>query len=189
MSKTHLLAVLVLSVFAASARADLLYSFSYTSRHGPIESFEFSFTVPTFVTEGQSPAFTPFVVTDGTTRWTIDEDLVTTFCGSSCTSFPSTGENACFMFGTSTYTTLIPGCADRVSFGGLEIDFSALTPLPTAKGVYTYNATAHSTAPFDDSAGNGQLTISPEPSPVVLLLTVLLGVAFAARKRIAQTVS
>jgi hypothetical protein len=52
MRKHTFLAAFLLSVFAASARADLIYSFSFTPTSGSIESFAFSFDVPTYVTTG-----------------------------------------------------------------------------------------------------------------------------------------
>jgi len=71
MNRLRLLTVLVvalsaLSLFtlAGTAHADLLYQFDVTDG-GFLCPFSFSFTVPTFVTLGQSPAFTPFTVTAG----------------------------------------------------------------------------------------------------------------------------
>src|SRR5579863_2964845 len=69
------LAVLLMSG-AVSARASaLLYDFTFTPTSGTVKAFEFSFVVPSFVTNGQSPAFTPFTITDGTNSATMTQDL------------------------------------------------------------------------------------------------------------------
>jgi hypothetical protein len=101
-----LLAMLLLSTFAASARASQIYSFSFTPTSGPIESFGFSFTVPTFVTTGQSPAFTPITITDGTNSETLSLDFAET-----------PGGYSCFEFGTATDSTLNNGGLCGVEWG------------------------------------------------------------------------
>ena len=64
------LAVLSLaSYLACSSQGSELYTFEYTAVSGPVESFSFSFTAPTFVTVGLSPPFAPFTVTDGANKW------------------------------------------------------------------------------------------------------------------------
>ena len=64
------------------AHADLMYQFDVheTTSLG-FQPFSFSFTVPTFVTAGQSPAFTPFTVTFGTHSYKMINDLAGTFPG------------------------------------------------------------------------------------------------------------
>src|SRR5215469_5210472 len=71
MNRFRLLTVLVVALSAlplvtlvGTAPADLLYQFDVheTTSFG-FQPFSFSFTVPTFVTAGQSPAFAPFTIT------------------------------------------------------------------------------------------------------------------------------
>src|SRR5579863_2124405 len=88
------LAVL-LTLCAVSARAGpLVYDFSFTPTSGPVEAFEFSFVVPSFVTNGQTPAFTPFTITDGTNSVTMTQDLFVY------------NINSCFEFGTAVNSSL-----------------------------------------------------------------------------------
>jgi hypothetical protein len=189
MRKTHLLAVLLLSLFAAWRTSHT--ALASPRPPAPIESFEFSFTVPTFVTEGQSPAFTPFVVTDGTNQWGMWQDIV----GYAFDPAYADLQVPCFEFGD--HVPDLAGCG----VAGLDYPDSAAIlfylphssdpacVLPTANGVYALGIESDfvTLAGTDEFAnGNGQLTISSEPSPVVLLLTTLLAVAFVARKRIAR---
>ena len=92
---------LAIALAAPAARASLLYQFSYTSPTPTLNSFSFSLASPTFITSG-SPAFTPFTVTDGTTSWTMTQDLVVQANGFSC-----------FEFGTAYGATLL-GCGASV---------------------------------------------------------------------------
>ena len=60
------LSALALVTLTGTAHADLLYQFDVHETTMPslgFQSFSFSFTVPTFVATGQSPAFTPFTIT------------------------------------------------------------------------------------------------------------------------------
>jgi hypothetical protein len=82
------LSLLAFCTLAGTARADLLYQFSLNASEG-IEASSFSLTVPTFVTAGESPEFTPFTLTDGTHTWTFVDDLAA-----------SSGGLTCFLFGT-----------------------------------------------------------------------------------------
>jgi hypothetical protein len=105
------------------AHADFDYTFNVNAS-SPLDAFSFSFTVPTFVGNGATPAFTPFTVTDGTHSWTMTQDLVV----------PSLGEG-CFMFGT-VGTSLSSGCGfivPNAPDGGLYLEASQL---PTATGIY-----------------------------------------------------
>ncbi len=75
-------AVLALALFAGSALADETYDFSFTPTTDDvgtlIEAFNLSFTVPTFVTSGQTPSFTPVTMTDGTNSATLTTALAST---------------------------------------------------------------------------------------------------------------
>lgn len=184
MRKHHLLClgVVLLLILAASARADELYSFSFTNTGGPIESFSFSFTVPTFVTAGESPSFTPFTITDGTNSVTLTEDLAVAGIGF--------GD---FEFGTSTGSTLESGGITWSPPDGGAIIFD-LASLPTADGTYSFEATGggfYYASGEDLLDGTATLTISavPEPTSVILMSPMLLGLALVARRRIARRLS
>lgn len=163
---------LLLSVFAASARPDYLYTFSFTPTTGTIESFGFSFTVPTFVTTGQSPAFTPFTMTDGTrTSAMMTQDFV---------YYDGTVGLECFEFGTATNAVLGPCGEASGSPNGGVLTLEAFSGLPTGTGIYSLpdsSASFNNTSPPGvGSQGTGSLIISntsvPEPASVVFLVTV-----------------
>ena len=126
MRKHTFLAVFLLSVFAASARADLIYSFSFTPTSGSIESFAFSFDVPTYVTTGQSPAFDPFTITDGTHSASITEDLAENITSGSC-----------FVFLTATGASSDSDCDVDVHPNGAAVLMEASGGLPTTTGTFT----------------------------------------------------
>jgi hypothetical protein len=92
--KTFALGALVLCALAGAAHGSVLYQFNVTATGG-IDPFSFSFTVPSFVTAGQSPAFTPFNVTDGTHTWTMINDLA------------AIGAVSCFLFDSGGRPILI----------------------------------------------------------------------------------
>lgn len=125
------LAVFLLSVFAASARADLIYSFSFTPSQGPIESFAFSFDVPTYVTTGQSPAFDPFTLTDGTNSASLTEDVAENITSGNC-----------FVFLTATDASSNSQCDIDVGPDGAAVRMLASGGLPTTTGTFAYDTTA-----------------------------------------------
>jgi hypothetical protein len=184
MRKHTFLAVFLLSVFAASARADLLYSFSFTPTEGPIESFAFSFDVPAFVTTGQSPAFDPFTLTDGTNSASLTEDLA-----------ENTTAGNCFVFLTATGASSNSECDIDVHDNGAAVRMVASGGLPTMTGTFTYDAAAvlGTGSEVEGVAGTVDLTITntplttPEPSSWILMSTTLLAVAFVARKSMQRT--
>ena len=178
----------VLSVCAASSWADELYSFSFTPTQvfagSEIQAFSFSFIVPTFVTSGQSPAFSPVTMTDGVKSTTLSTDLAL-----------NSGGISCFLFGTAVESTLGPSCSTSAVSpnGGYLFSFFSGS-LPTSDGTYSTgagDATAvfYSGGSFDETTGTLALTVSsvsstaPEPSPTMLTASILLLAAFAARKR------
>src|SRR5260370_22535577 len=136
--------------FCGLARANLVYDFNIGAAGG-IDAFSFSFTVPSFVGEGQSPAFDPFTVTDGTHRWTMINDL--------------TGHTAgvplgCFMFNNGGTSSLQPPCGVGVFAppdGALALTLAVGVPLPTATGVSTLSGSGL----FDFAGGQGTLHTSP----------------------------
>jgi len=121
------LSVVAFCTLAGTARADLLYQFSLNASDG-IEAASFSFTVPTFVTAGESPAFTPFTLTDGTHTWTFVDDLAGSF-----------GGGGCFNFGTGGTAALF-SCGGSVAVFSTDAAFRLITSsgLPTAPGVYSF---------------------------------------------------
>jgi hypothetical protein len=86
--------------FSGLARADLIYDFNIGAGGG-IDAFSFFFTVPSFVAEGQSLAFAPFNVTDGTHVWTMINDL---------TGLTQGVPSGCFMFDNGGTSSLLPPC-------------------------------------------------------------------------------
>ena len=134
------LSALPLVTLAGPAHADLLYQFDVHEVGGfggatvGIQPFSFSFTVPTFVTAGQSPAFTPFTVTFGTHSYKMINDLAGT-------AFGPTG---CFLFGTGGTGVILPGCTISVPTtdgdGTLQLDVPG--GLPTATGMRTLGVSA-----------------------------------------------
>jgi hypothetical protein len=129
--------------FCGLARASLVYDFNIGAAGG-IDDFSFSFTVPSFVGEGQSPAFAPFTVTDGTHTWTMINDV--------------TGPG-CFMFDNGGTSSLQPPCGIGVFAppdGALSLAVVG-GPLPTATGVYTLFGSGL----FDFAGGQGTLETSP----------------------------
>jgi hypothetical protein len=186
------------SAFAFSGEASEVYTFEYTAVTGPVESFSFSFTAPTFVTVGSSPAFAPLTLTDGTNSWAITRDLVEL-------EDPTGLNRGCFQFGTefAGLSTGQPPFLGPCSFavGGPGISQGAFefgtNGLPMAPGIYTpvsfagafetptgFEYIAPITATFEPS-GTMMLTITsvvPEPSSLGL---VAVGVLFlcAAKKK------
>jgi hypothetical protein len=180
-TKTFALSILA---FCGLARASLVYDF-HIGAAGGIDAFSFSFTVPSFVDEGESPAFTPFTVTDGTHTWTMINDLTGHTAG-----VPS----GCFMFNNGGTSSLQPPCGVGVFAppdGALTLALDGL-PLPTATGVYTLSGSGL----FDFTGGTlntspvGTLDITGAPVPEPRTSIGLFSIAVAAlgwqrRKRLA----
>jgi len=132
------------------ARASLVYDFNIDAAGG-IDAFSFSFTVPSFIGDGQSPAFTPFTVTDGTHSWTMINDL---------TGFTSGLPTACFMFDNGGTSSLQPPCGVGVGAppdGALTLVLGVGVPFPTATGEYTLSGSGL----FDFAGESGTLETSP----------------------------
>jgi hypothetical protein len=167
--KLTLLVLLILSsVFAASAQAGVLYDFNFIQGAGTqVQNFEFSFIAPTFVTSGQSPAFTPFTITDGTHTSTMTEDLIGLSAGTGCFDF---GSGADVIIGNCSLSA--PGPT-----GGV-ISFNLSAGLPSTTGVFDAIVNGgfyvnSSTIAF--AGGNATLTVSnvPEPASGVLVLAAV----------------
>jgi hypothetical protein len=168
------------------AHADLQYQFNVDAS-GPLEAFSFSFTVPTFVGDGDAPVFTPFTVTDGTNSWTMTEDAVATLGGVGCFEFGTGGGNTAFNFGNP--------CSEEVwARGGANgvLDFNFLG-LPTATGTYGIVSGIDMFFVGDTNElayPTGALTVSdvsgvPEPTSILLLASILGAVGGRLRKRAA----
>jgi hypothetical protein len=169
-------------------QADVLYTFDYTALNGPVQSFEFSFTTPTFLTTSSSPAFTPFTVTDGTNHWTMTEDAVAAFPSSSL---------ECFMFGTPP---LPPGCGFGVADAGpgqgwFYVLFSGTLSAPGVHGVlvggtfYTPAGAESISNVFGPNTATGTMSLTiasvPEPEYVgftALVLPILIGLLVKKKK-------
>jgi hypothetical protein len=182
---TRILALSALA-FCGMARASLVYNFNIGAAGG-VQAFSFSFTVPSFVTGSQSPAFAPFTVTDGTHTWTMFNDL---------TGFTVGGMAACFMFDTGGTSSLQPPCGIGVFAppdGALAVTLPPFTPFPTATGVYNLSGGGL----FDFAAGSSSLqtspvgtlviTSTPEPRTSISLLCIVFTIFVAKlRKRLAS---
>jgi len=172
-------------ILAGSARADLLYQFSLNASGG-IHAAAFSFTVPTFVTTGESPAFTPFTLTDGTHTWTFVEGVAANLVGLGC-----------FAFGTGGTATLGPDCGTGVQSSPdaaflLQMDGG----LPTATGTYSLDGRGIFDFPGGQQVlgiggaphltGNLVITIpiNPVPEPSMwLLVPTAVGLAWLTSKK------
>ncbi|HVZ60060.1 MAG TPA: PEP-CTERM sorting domain-containing protein [Terriglobales bacterium] len=185
-SKLLLLLILVSLFSASSARADELYAFSFTSTGSPIlgspiQSFSFSFTVPTFVVANNSTlisTFTPFNITDGTTTWTITQALA------------GNNTNDCFLFGSAGVTLNGSGCSGTLPAGEALVRFypSFTFLYPTATGTFSDSGSVSvSTGP---TSGTWSLVVSdvtrpttvPEPSSLLLLASGAAGMLGLKRR-------
>jgi hypothetical protein len=179
--RTFLLTTLAVSLTGGIAHANLLYQFSVNAS-SPLDAFSFSFTAPAFVGDGDTPAFTPFTVTDGTNSWTMTKDQVT----------PVSGGGECFEFGTDG-ATFTGTCGTGV--GGPPNGAFALATLggvvPTATGTYgLFGGGAFDFGPIGQDISNnltGSLAISdvPEPTSILLLGSILGAVGWRLRRRAA----
>ena len=185
MHKFALLMLLILSsVFAASARAEEIYDFSFTQGAGTqVQSVEFFFTPQNFFEPGDYFLFGPFEITDGGGNYSIiGQGLAGLSSGTGCFDFGS--ENAFPILGNCSATTAGP------PGGVLAFNFSS--GFPSMAGVF--NATVsggfwdRTSNTFLIAGGNGTLTITdvqyvPEPASSVLFVTgaVLFGWRFRRR--------
>jgi hypothetical protein len=177
-----MLLVPALCLCSATANADLLYQFDVNAS-GVVDAFSFSFTVPSFVTAGQSPAFTPFHVTDGTHSWTMVNDLAGSIGG---------GSIGCFAFDTggTSFSDFCGAGAFSAPDGAFYLQFNS--GLPTATGTDNISTGG---GPLDFSGGqdrlvaSGTLTITststsvPEPASIGLLGLAVAALGWKRRKR------
>ena len=180
--RTITFGTLAMLIIAGTARADIEYSFAVNGA-GSVKPFSFSFTTPTFVTAGESPAFTPFTVSNNSNfQWTPVLDMA---------GFNSASNYNCFEFVTDApgTTTVNSNCGGGFLPGpvGFLIVLTASGPLPAATGLYNYST-------FIAPGMNGAVTIVrgtatldvtdvPEPASVALVGTLLAAFAWRARRR------
>lgn len=167
------LSALALCGLAGMAHANLIYDFNIGAASG-LNAFSFSFTVPSFVGEGQSPAFTPFNVTDGTHTWTMIDDLTGHSSG-----VPPLG---CFMFDNGGTSSFFPPCSVTVpgpTDGGLALLTNTLS-MPTATGAYSLSGGGALKYPggllLPTFTGTLDITSTAVPEPASISL---LGIAVA----------
>ena len=182
------LSALPLVTLAGTAHADLLYQFDVHETTMPalgFQPFSFSFTVPTFVTDLQSPAFTPFTMTAGTHSYKMIDDL---------TGVDSFGRG-CFQFDTGRTASSAPGCGggatDVDGDGQFELDVPG--GLPTATGMHTFGidslgafgtgAPAVALTGLSGTLDITSVTSVPEPASLALLSLGIVAVGWRLRKR------
>lgn len=180
--RTITFGTLAILIIAGTARADIEYSFDVNGA-GSVKPFSFSFIAPTFVTAGESPAFTPFTVSNNSGfQWTPVLDMA---------GFNSTSNYNCFEFVTDApgTTTFDSNCEGGFLTGpnAFLITLTASGPLPAATGLYNYNTEI---APVINGAvtvvfGTATLSITdvPEPASAALVGMVLAAFAWRARKQ------
>jgi len=177
--KALLVGALALFGLAGAVRADVIYQFNVDATAG-IENFSFSFTVPSLLTDGQAPAFTPFTVTDGTHSWTIVNGLAGVGAGPSC-----------FLFDTGGSSNINDTCGMGVGSSPDGVFGLVLSGgLPTATGgPFTFSS---GLGIFDFPDGqdipslSGTLTISsaaPEPATIGLVGVALAALAWKRTER------
>ncbi len=185
--KNLILAALLLSLMA-TAQADEMYILDFTPTENvdglEIDGFSLTFTVPTFVTTGQSPAFPTLSLNDGSNAADLTEDLVLNVSGVSC-----------FDYQTPTNATTNDECGqtwEAPDGGVFEATFASA--LPDTAGTYTGYGIASfysGIGGYNETEGTVQLKVTsvPEPTAPIVLLATLLLVAFVARKRIARGIT
>jgi hypothetical protein len=139
----------VVNLVAAGCHASLLYSFNYTATSAPFESFSFSLDSLDSVASGESPVFSPFVITDGTNQWTITEALVWRDSSDFCLML---GTNYAILGGPAPFVCSVGVGGPGDSNGGFEVNMVAGS-LPSSPGVYP----ASTIGSFDSPAGSAYI--------------------------------
>lgn len=187
---------------ALPARADLVYTFSFTTTSSSIHDFTFSITSPEFIGAG-SPTLDPFTITDGTKVWDIDQDLAGISTGITIGSTYLPAGDGCIAFGTAGAELLDNGCGPEVPHGAPPLDAAFVVAftggLPMETGTYSdlifdgdalsQVGTAQEQQEFffnccDGQNGALQLTITQTPEPRFVLLPLaacLIGLLLLAK--------
>ena len=179
---------------AMAARAEVLYEFSYARVSGPIQSFSFSLTSPTFISDG-SLRLAPFAITDGAHFWSISQGYATV---------EDVFGNGCTVFGTADAD--VGHCSAGVppNNGGTLFLVWNGGGLPSSEGLYTpdyiagqFYAAGEYIGTFptiNPDTGRLELNITqastvPEPASIILIVSAvaMVGVWRGSRRRSEKT--
>ncbi len=168
----------------------MLYEFSYARLSGPIQSFSFSLTSPSFLADGYL-SLTPFWATDGANSWTISQGYATV---------KDVFGNGCIVVGTADADLGSCYAGLSASDGGILFLVWSGKGLPSSESLYAptffsgqFYAAGEYVGSFptiSPSTGSLRMNISqtssaPEPASLTLVVTALatLGVWRSTRWR------
>jgi hypothetical protein len=178
--------------FVPSALADYTYSIEYAADAGtPVQSFSFSFSAPSIITAppDSSPSFTPFIVTDGATDYSISKGLI---------GYNATYGISCLEFATANVNLSGNGCDFSAEVGYEPVGYFGLEfvgSLPNSVGnfhvpgfygyvfdangiesdIYGYDNLVQRTGTMAFAISSTQPDPVPEPSTLALVTGGLIG--------------
>jgi hypothetical protein len=171
----------VVLALAVNARADVIYTFTYTATSGPFQSTTFQLDEPNFLTAGTYfPS--PFPLSDGSALYPVTVLQVDPF-----------GNNVCFIFGANANS--LAGCGGNISASTVPVGFLSLefpgssNPPSTAETLSGGGQAAgipNLTSQVEDGFGNVTLVTDqvPEPATAPLVGVLLLaGAVILTRKQ------